>query len=83
MIPENDCDFNFDLKDMLQWNLLILILDTGGGYAKNVIRFAKKLKQFIINIDILKQEFQDYKFKVIRTNGKIEQIGTLLKWHTI
>lgn len=76
MIPENDCDFcNFDFKTHTTMKFIDFNLypHTGWQVCEKCNQICEKnSKQFIINIDILKQEFQDYKFKVIRSNGKIE-----------
>lgn len=76
MIPENDCDFcNFDFKRHTTMKFIDFNLypHTGWQVCEKCNQICEKnSKQFIINIDILKQEFQDYKFKVIRSNGKIE-----------
>ena len=76
MILENDCDFcEYDLSSQTHMKFIDFNLYPHMGWQfceKCNYICEKNGEQFSIDIEILKKEFQDNKFKVIRTNGQIE-----------
>ena len=76
MIPENECDFcNYDFKSNTTMEFIDFNLypNTGWQVCDKCNHIChKNLAIFSINISILKKEFQDYNFKVERSDGTIE-----------